>query len=171
MRSTAPFAVSAAPAEAEHGMNAEASDKVRTYIEGAVPSDLKSGSVMRKLLILWAMLVAGHAAGMLLYCGLPTTFEDAWLVAVLPVSAIVFAAIGPLSIVMYFMALFRVQGGTATAILSLLCGTPLFLWTLFLLVRKMMKTEHRFSQWLLRVALASYSALSTFALLYGCYIT
>ena len=37
MRSTAPFAVSAAPAEAGHGMNAGAADTVRTYTEGSVP--------------------------------------------------------------------------------------------------------------------------------------
>ena len=88
-------------------------------------------------------------------------------VATLPIIAIVFAAMGPLSIVLFFLVLFRVQGGSATAILSLVCGTPLLCWALFLLVRKMMKAERRLSQWLLRVALACYSALSTFALLYG----
>ena len=34
MRSTAPFAVSAAPAEVGHGMNAGAAYTVRTYTEG-----------------------------------------------------------------------------------------------------------------------------------------
>ena len=36
MRSTAPFAVSAAPAEAGHGMNAETADTVTAYT-GAGP--------------------------------------------------------------------------------------------------------------------------------------
>ncbi len=81
---------------------------------------------------------------------------------------VAFAAIGPLSIVLFLLTLFRVQGGTTTAIFSLVCGVPLLYWALFILVRKMMKAKHRLSQWLLRVALACYSALSTFALLYGC---
>ena len=34
MRSTAPFAVSAAPAEAGHDMGAEAADTVTAYTEG-----------------------------------------------------------------------------------------------------------------------------------------
>ena len=34
MRSTAPFAVSAASAEAGHGMNAGTADTVKTYTEG-----------------------------------------------------------------------------------------------------------------------------------------
>ena len=123
---------------------------------------------LRKLMIPWGLLVIGHVAGLLLYCGLPTAFENAWQVAVLPISAIVVAAMGPLSIVAFFLTLFRVQGGTASAILSLVCGTPLLCWALFLLIRKMMKAERRLSQWFLRVALACYSALSTFALLYGC---
>ena len=37
MRSTAPFAVSAAPAEAGHGMRVEASYTVKTYTEGSDP--------------------------------------------------------------------------------------------------------------------------------------
>ena len=39
MRSTAPFAVSAAPAEAGHDMNVGAAYTVRTYTEGSVPID------------------------------------------------------------------------------------------------------------------------------------
>ena len=39
MRSTAPFAVSAAPAEVGHGMNAGAADTVKTYTEGSDPFD------------------------------------------------------------------------------------------------------------------------------------
>ena len=39
MRSTAPFAVSAAPAEAGHGMGAVATYTVKTYTEGFVPID------------------------------------------------------------------------------------------------------------------------------------
>jgi len=125
---------------------------------------------LRKLMILWGMLVIGHVVALLLYCGFPTAFtcKDMRLVAFLPISAIAFAAIGPLSIVLFFLTLFRVQGGTTTAIFSLVCCVPLLCWALFVLVRKMMKAKHRLSQWLLRVALACYSALSTFALLYGC---
>ena len=37
MRSSAPFAVSAAPAEAGHGMGAKVADTVRTYTEGSCP--------------------------------------------------------------------------------------------------------------------------------------
>ncbi len=39
MRSTAPFAVSVAPAEAGHGMNAGVADTVTAYTEGVDPFD------------------------------------------------------------------------------------------------------------------------------------
>ena len=76
-------------------------------------------------MIVWGMLIVGHVAGLLLYCGLPTAYESVWLVVMLPISAIAFAAIGQLSIVLFFLALFRVQGGTTTAIFSLVCGVQL----------------------------------------------
>ena len=129
---------------------------------------LRISNSFRNWMIVWGMLIVGHVAGLLLYCGLPTAYESVWLMVMLPISAIAFAAIGPLSIVLFFLTLFRVQGGTTTAIFSLVCGVPLLYWALFVLVRKMMKAKHRLPQWLLRVALACYSALSTFALLYGC---
>ena len=127
---------------------------------------LRISNSFRNWMIVWGMLIVGHVAGLLLYCGLPTAYESVWLMVMLPISAIAFAAIGPLSIVLFFLTLFRVQGGTTTAIFSLVCGVPLLCWALFVLVRKMMKAKHRLPQWLLRVALACYSALSTFALLY-----
>ena len=129
---------------------------------------LRISNSFRNWMIVWGMLIVGHVAGLLLYCGLPTAYESVWLMVMLPISAIAFAAIGPLSIVLFFLTLFRVQGGTTTAIFSLVCGVPLLCWALFVLVRKMMKAKHRLPQCLLRVALACYSALSTFALLYGC---
>ena len=138
----------------------------RRLDDGAVI--LRISNSFRNWMIVWGMLIVGHVAGLLLYCGLPTACESVWLMVMLPISAIAFAAIGPLSIVLFFLTLFRVQGGTTTAIFSLVCGVPLLCWVLFVLVRKMMKAKHRLSQWLLRVALACYSALSTFALLYGC---
>ena len=125
---------------------------------------------LRKLMILWGMLVIGHVVGLLLYCGFPTdiTCKDVWQVAFLPISAIVFAAIiGPLLIVAFFLTLFRVQGGTTTAIFSLVCGVPLLCWGLFRLAHKFLKAEARPAQWLLGIVLMGYSALSTFALLYG----
>ncbi len=124
---------------------------------------------LRKLMILWGMLVIGHVVGLLLYCGFPTdiTYKDVWQVALLPISAIVLAAIGPLSIVAFFLTLFRVYGGTATAILSIVCGTSLLCWGLFRLAHKFLKAEARPAQWLLGIVLMGYSALSTFALLYG----
>ena len=128
---------------------------------------LRISNSFRNWMIVWGMLIVGHVAGLLLYCGLPTAYESAWLMVMLPISAIAFAAIGPLSIVLFFLTLFRVQGGTTTAIFSLVCCVPLLCWALFVLVRKMMKAKHRLSQWLLRVALACYSALSAFALLHG----
>ena len=69
---------------------------------------------LRKLMILWGMLVIGHVVALLPYCGFPTAFtcKDMRLVAFLPISAIAFAAIGPLSIVSFFFTVFRVHGGT-----------------------------------------------------------
>lgn len=123
---------------------------------------------LRKLMIQWGLLLIGHVAGLLLYCGLPTAYESVWLMVMLPISAIVFAAIGPLSIILFFLTLFRVQGGTATAILSLLCGVPLLYWFLLWLVRKQLKAECCLYRWLINIVLVCYSALSSFALLYGC---
>ena len=124
---------------------------------------------LRKLMMLWGMLVIGHVVALLLYCGFPTAFtcKDMRIVAFLPISAIALAAIGPLSIVLFFLTLFRVQGGTTTAIFSLVCCVLLLCWGLFRLAHKFLKAEVRPAQWLLGIVLMGYSALSTFALLYG----
>ena len=79
---------------------------------------LRISNSFRNWMIVWGMLIVGHVAGLLLYCGLPTAYESVWLMVMLPISAIAFAAIGPLSIVLFFLTLFRVQGGTATALAS-----------------------------------------------------
>jgi len=130
---------------------------------------LRISNSFRNWMIVWGMLIVGHVAGLLLYCGLSTEYESVWLMVMLPISAIVFAAIGPLFIVVFFLILSRLEGGTAMSIL--VCGVPLLYWGVVLLVRKTMNAESRFLKWHLRVALAGYSALSTFALLYGCSIT
>ncbi len=122
----------------------------------------------KKLMIQWGLLLVGHVVGLSLYCGLPTDYASVWHVAALPISAIVYAAIGPLSIILFLLILFRVQGGTATAILSLLCGVPLLYWFLLWLVRKQLKAECCLHRWLISIVLVCYSALSSFALLYGC---
>ncbi len=129
---------------------------------------LRISNSFRNWMIVWGMLIVGHVAGLLLYCGLPTANESVWLMVMLPISAIVFAAIGPLSIILFFLTLFRVQGGTATAILSLLCGVPLLYWFLLWLVRKQLKAECCLYRWLISIVLVCYSALSSLALLYGC---
>ena len=132
---------------------------------------LRISNSFRNWMIIWVMLIIGHVVGSLIYGGLPNAFEIvSWEAALLSISAIVFAAMGPLFIVMFFLILFREEGGTAMSILSLVCGVPLLYWGVVLLVRKTMNAESRFLKWLLRVALAGYSALSTFALLYGCSI-
>ena len=128
---------------------------------------LRISNSFRNWMIVWGMLIVGHVAGLLLYCGLPTAYESAWLMVMLPISAIAFAAIGPLSIVLFFLTLFRVQGGTTTAIFSLVCCVLLLCWGLFRLAHKFLKAEVRPAQWLLGIVLMGYSALSTFALLYG----
>ena len=129
---------------------------------------LRISNSFRNWMIVWGMLIVGHVAGLLLYCGLPTAYESVWLMVMLPISAIAFAAIGPLSIVLFFLTLFRVQGGTTTAIFSLVCGVPLLCWFLLWLVRKQLKAECCLYRWLINIVLVCYSALSSFALLYGC---
>jgi hypothetical protein len=106
---------------------------------------LRISNSFRNWMIVWGMLIVGHVAGLLLYCGLPTADESVWLMVMLPISAIANAAIGPLFIVLFFLIFFRVQGGTTTAIFSLVCGVPLLYWALFVFVRKMMKAKHRLS--------------------------
>ena len=118
---------------------------------------LRISNSFRNWMIVWGMLIVGHVAGLLLYCGLPTAYESVWLMVMLPISAIAFAAIGPLSIVLFFLTLFRVQGGTTTAIFSLVCCVPLLCWALFVLVRKMMKAKHRLH---LRVAIRMFKHMS-----------
>ena len=129
---------------------------------------LKSSHGFGKWMILWGLLVIGHVVGLLLYCGLSAPLKAVWQMPMLPINAVVVAAIGPLAIVLFFLlVLFRVQGGTVIAISSLACGTPLLYWALFLFVRKWLKSERHLVQWLLNIALVCYSALSTFTLLFG----
>ena len=78
---------------------------------------LRISNSFRNWMIVWGMLIVGHVAGLLLYCGLPTAYESVWLMAMLPISAIAFAAIGPLSIVLFFLPSSRWRAGHAGAVL------------------------------------------------------
>ena len=72
-------------------------------------------------LALWAALVTGHLAAILVFPGVKVfceqSFADMLGVVLLPLSAVVYAAVVPLSIISFTLFLSRVRGGTLTAII------------------------------------------------------
>ena len=96
-------------------------------------------------LALWAALVIGHLAAILVFPGEIAfgvhSFAEILGVVLLPLSAVVYAAIGPLSMICFIFFLFRVQGGTLTAIASLILGSMLIYPALIWLLRIWLRTE------------------------------
>ena len=48
---------------------------------------LRISNSFRNWMIVWGMLIVGHVAGLLLYCGLPTAYESVRLMVMLAVLA------------------------------------------------------------------------------------
>lgn len=131
----------------------------------------------RKWLELSGTLVVGHVIGTLAavlwktpYCGFDVTASDVLglllLPVLLPLSAGVATALGPLVLVVCGLTAFRVQGGTQTAVGSILLGIPLLYTALIWGLRRWWKTESPRARLLYGLALAGYNALVTFCVLF-----
>ena len=128
-------------------------------------------SLFLKLLVLWCMLIAGHILVLLMFCGVGL-FRTQSIVAALghlaliPLSAIVCMATGPLFIISFALFMFRIRGGTLTAVGSLLIGGPLMYFALAWGFHRWWKTSSRIVRYVGWAMIASYSALATYCLLY-----
>ena len=96
-------------------------------------------------LALWATLVIGHLVATLVFPGEIAfgvqSFAEILGVVLLPLSAVVCAAIGPLSMICFILFLFRVQGGTLMAIASLILGSVLIYLAIIWFLRIWLRTE------------------------------
>lgn len=121
-------------------------------------------------LALWAALVTGHLAAILVFPGVKVfceqSFADMLGVVLLPLSAVVYAAVVPLSIISFTLFLFRVRGGTLTAIISLLLGSMLIYPALIWFLRIWLRTEKLLVRRLGWLVLLSYAVLATYCLMY-----
>lgn len=133
------------------------------------PARKRSG---RKWLALSGALLVGHVVGALslIPCGIPlfgpTTSTVVLDLLLLPLSAVIVAALGPLIFVVGGLFVFRVQGGTKTAIAAILLAVPLLYAALIWGLRSWWKTESPRARLLGWLALAGYAALSTFCMIY-----
>ena len=124
-----------------------------------------------KLFVLWGMLVAGHLSAFMMFCGVNSFRIQSIAAAVghlalIRLSAIVYMAIGPLSIISFALFMFHIRGGTSTAVGSLLIGGPLMYFALAWGFRRWWKTSSRIVRYVGWIMIASYSALATYCLLY-----
>ena len=121
-------------------------------------------------LALWAALVIGHLVATLVFPGeiafCVHSFDEIQGLVLLPLSAVVYAAIGPLSMICFILFLFRVQGGTLTAIASLILGSVLIYLAIIWFLRIWLRTEKSLVRRLGWLIVSSYAALATYCLLY-----
>ena len=116
--------------------------------------------------------MAGHVVGFLaaIPCGATFFLHSATACALdlllLPLSAIIVAVLGPLLLVVFGLFACSVQGGTKTAIASILLGILLLYAVLIWGLRRWWKTESHRTRLLGWLALAGYAALSTFCVAY-----
>ena len=121
-------------------------------------------------LALWAALIIGHLAAILFVPGEMSfcvqSFAEILGVVLLPLSAVVCAAIGPLSMICFILFLFRVRGGTLTAITSLILGSVLIYSALIWFFRIWLRTEKSLVRRLGWLFFLSYAASATFSLMF-----
>ena len=124
------------------------------------------------MLSLLGAFMAGHVVGFLaaIPCGATFFWYSATACALdlllLPLSAIIVAAFGPLFLVVFGLFVCSVQGGTKTAIASFLLGILLLYAVLIWGLRRWWKIEGHRARLLGWLALAGYAALSTFCVTY-----
>ena len=138
--------------------------------KGRVRQDNKKDFRLNTLLkcgAVWGALVVGCLVATLVFCGANSLLADRGSLAFVLLAAIVSALIGPLMIICVALVIFHVEGGTPTAICSLLLGSPLMYWALIWGFRRWWKTTSRLVKWVGWIAIVCYSALATYCLLYG----
>ena len=145
-------------------------DEEQEKSEGGIVVKCRKNSFL-KLFVLWGMLVAGHILALLTFCGVNSFRIQSIAAAVghlalIPLSAIVHTAIGPLSIISFALVMFHIRGGTSTAVGSLLIGVPLMYFALAWGFCRWWKTSSRKGRYVGWIMIASYSALATYCLLY-----
>ena len=127
---------------------------------------------LSKLVALLGALVAGNLDALfLLPFELATAFDYLMAVVSVPLfalSAVVCAALGPLLGTCFALGMFRVEGGTAIAIISVFLGVPLMYWALILGLRRWWKATGRLAKWIGWIAIACYSALATYCMIEVC---
>ena len=138
--------------------------------KGRVRQDNKQDFRLNTLLkcgAVWGALVVGCLAATFAFCGANSLLADWGSLAFVLLAAIVSALIGPLMIICVALVIFHVEGGTPTAICSLLLGSPLMYCALIWGFRRWWKTTSRLVKWVGWIAIVCYSALATYCLLYG----
>lgn len=138
--------------------------------KGRVRQDNKKDFRLNTLLkcgAVWGALVVGCLAATFAFCGANSLLADRGSLAFVLLAAIVSALIGPLMIICVALVIFHVEGGTPTAICSLLLGSPLMYCALIWGFRRWWKTTSRPVKWVGWIAIVCYSALATYCLLYG----
>ena len=139
--------------------------------KGRVRQDNKQDFRLNTLLkcgAVWGALVVGCLAANFAFCGANSLLAEASAsLAFVLLAAIVSALIGPLMIICVALVIFHVEGGTPTAICSLLLGSPLMYCALIWGFRRWWKTTSRLVKWVGWIAIVCYSALATYCLLYG----
>ena len=139
--------------------------------KGRVRHDNKKDFRLNALLkcgAVWGALVVGCLAANFAFCGANSLLAEASAsLAFVLLAAIVSALIGPLMIICVALVIFHVEGGTPTAICSLLLGSPLMYCALIWGFRRWWKTTSRLVKWVGWIAIVCYSALATYCLLYG----
>ena len=138
--------------------------------KGRVRHDNKKDFRLNTLLkcgAVWGALVVGCLAATFAFCGANSLLADRGSLAFVLLAAIVSALIGPLMIICVALVIFHVEGGTPTAICSLLLGSPLMYCALIWGFRRWWKTTSRLVKWVGWIAIVCYSALATYCLLYG----
>ena len=139
--------------------------------KGRVRQDNKQDFRLNTLLkcgAVWGALVVGCLAATFAFCGANSLLAEASAsLAFVLLAAIVSALIGPLMIICVALVIFHVEGGTPTAICSLLLGSPLMYCALIWGFRRWWKTTSRLVKWVGWIAIVCYSALATYCLLYG----
>ena len=138
--------------------------------KGRVRQDNKQDFRLNTLLkcgAVWGALVVGCLAANLAFCGANSLLADRGSLAFVLLAAIVSALIGPLMIICVALVIFHVEGGTPTAICSLLIVSPLMYWALIWGFRRWWKSTNRLVKCVGWIAIACYSAVATYCLLYG----
>ena len=160
------------------GLGEYLKNKMRVIKErqkGRVRQDNKKDFRLNTLLkcgAVWGALVVGCLVATLVFCGANSVFAEVSAapigsLAFVLLAAIVSAALGPLMIICAALAIFRVEGGTPTAICSLLIVSPLMYWALIWGFRRWWKSTSRLVKCVGWIAIACYSAVATYCLLYG----